>query len=63
MTRAEAKAGILQQWRSLPQGERTSLQIASFAIQAAKDYPFESANPCGVIRLWLLEDWNEHGSP
>ena len=61
MTRAEAKEQILMQWRLLPQGERTDLHLTSFAIQAAKDYPFESANPCGVIRLWLLEDLGHPG--
>ena len=56
MTRAEAKELILQQWRLLPASERTDDQASSFALQAAKNYPFESANAYGLIRLWLLEE-------
>ena len=56
MTRAEAKDVILMEWRQLPAGERTRERAAAFAILAAKKYPFEGANPHGLIRLWLFED-------
>jgi hypothetical protein len=63
MTRAEPKELILKQWRLLPASERTEVRVSSFAVQAAKDYPFESANTYGLVRLWLLEELNNPKLP
>ena len=41
---------------ALPAGERNAQNAAAFALQAAKDYPFDSANICAVIRLWLVQE-------
>ena len=54
--KAEAKNLILARWRTLPAGERTAEDVSAFAMQATKDYPFDSAGAHGVIRLWLMEE-------
>jgi hypothetical protein len=54
--KSQAKELILRQWRALPDGERSEARAAAFALQAAKDYPFDSASACAVIRLWLTQD-------
>jgi hypothetical protein len=51
-----AKDLILNRWRALPPNERTAQNAAAFALQAAKDYPFDSANIYAVIRLWLTQE-------
>jgi hypothetical protein len=54
--RTHTKELILQRWFALPVEERAEANISAFALQAARDFPFDSVNPCSLIRLWIREE-------
>jgi len=54
--KTDAKNLILARWRALPADQRTEQNAAAFALQAARDFPFDSASAHAVIRLWLIQE-------